>query len=153
MNDSRPLRVGIVGLGRIYDLHVLGHRGNPNSQVVALCDTSVDRLAERGAEFPDAKRFTDLGEFFATDLDVVDVLVPTPAHADVVCAALEAGHHVNVQKPMAPTLAEADRMIAAADRSGRTLRVMENFVFYEPLRRMKEIVESGDRATVGRPLV
>jgi len=147
--ERPPLRVGIVGLGRIYDLHILGHRDNPRSQVVALCDRSEDRLAERGAEWPDAARFTDLRDLLAMDLDVVDILVPTPAHCDVVCAALDAGHHVNVQKPMAIDLPEADRMIAAARRADRTLRVMENFVFYEPLIRLKEIVESG---AIGEPV-
>jgi predicted dehydrogenase len=151
MNDTGrpPLRVGIVGLGRIYDLHVLGHRDNPRSEVVALCDHSSDRLAERLVEWPEAQLLTDLDDLLALDLDVVDVLVPTPAHCDVVCKVLEAGHHVNVQKPMAMTLAEADRMIDAARRAGRTLRVMENFVFYEPLRRLKEVVESG---VIGEPV-
>jgi predicted dehydrogenase len=147
--ERPPLRVGIVGLGRIYDLHILGHRGNPRSEVVALCDTNPERRAARGAEFPDARQLERLDELLALDLDLVDVLVPTPAHADVVCAALEAGHDVNVQKPMAPTLAEADRMVATARTTGRTLRVMENFVFYEPLVRMKQIVESG---AIGAPV-
>jgi len=61
-----------------------------------------------------------------------------------VCAALRAGHHVNVQKPMARTLVEADEMIAAADELGVTLRVMENYLFYEPLIRLREIVRSGE---------
>ena len=61
-----------------------------------------------------------------------------------VCAALRAGHHVNVQKPMARTLVEADEMIAAADELSVTLRVMENYLFYEPLIRLREIVRSGE---------
>jgi predicted dehydrogenase len=147
--ERPPLRVGIVGLGRIYDLHILGHRDNEHSKVVAICDSNPDRLVERGAEWPDAKRFESLDELLAEDLDVVDVLVPTPAHCEVVCAALDAGHNVNVQKPMAIDLDEADRMLASAERSGTILRVMENFVFYEPLRRLKQIVESG---AIGDPV-
>ena len=61
---------------------------------------------------------------------------------------LEAGFHVNVQKPMARSLAEADVMLEAAERTGRVLRVMENFLFYEPLQRLKEIVDTG---AVGEP--
>lgn len=145
---GRPARVGIVGLGRIYDLNIRGHRDNADTDIVALCDRSAARLAERGAEWPDARRFEDLAAFLAADLDVVEVLVPTPAHCDVVTAALEAGLHVNVQKPFANTLAEADRMLAARDRSGAYLRVMENFVHYEPLRMLKRVVDSGE---IGEP--
>lgn len=146
---GRPVRVGIVGLGRIYDLHVLGHRGNPDSEVVALCDLDPAKVERRGAEWPAAARYTDLDAFLAADVDLVEVLVPSAAHCEVVCAALAAGHHVSVQKPMAASLAEADAMIAARDAAGAVLRVMENFVFYEPLVRLKEIVESGE---IGRPV-
>jgi predicted dehydrogenase len=146
---TRPVRVGIVGLGRIFDLHVLGHVDNADSEIVALCDLDEARIAQRSADWPDAATFTDLDAFLATDLDVVEVLVPTPLHHEVVCAALRAGHHVNVQKPMARTLAEADEMIAAADDAGVVLRVMENFLFYPPLIRLKEIVESGE---LGQPV-
>lgn len=138
------MRVGIVGLGRIFDLHALGHVDNPDSEVVALCDLSEERRTQRRAEWPDAEFFSDLDTFLAADVDLVDVLVPTPLHHEVVCAALRAGRHVNVQKPMARTLAEADDMIALAEEAGVVLRVMENFLFYEPLMKLKQVVESGD---------
>jgi predicted dehydrogenase len=144
---GRPVRIGIVGLGRVYDLTVLGYRDNPDADVVALCDTDEDRLAARGADWPSAARFRDLDELLADrdlGLELVEVLVPTPTHCPVVCAALRAGCHVNVQKPMAVSLAEADKMIAAADAAGRHLRVMENYLFYEPLRRMRAVVHSGE---------
>lgn len=141
---SRPVRVGIVGLGRIYDLTVRGYRDNPDAEVVALCDTDTARLAQRGAEWPAARQFTDLADLLAEDLDLVEVLVPSKLHCEVVCAALDAGHHVTVQKPMARNLAEADRMIAARDRAGVQLRVMENYLFYEPLVELKRVVESGE---------
>jgi predicted dehydrogenase len=140
--------VGIVGLGQVYELTIRGYRNNPDTEVVALCDRDPERLTARGAEWPDAVQHTDYDAFLAEDLDVVEVLVPTPAHCDVVCAAFAAGHHVNVQKPFANSLDEADRMLAARDAAGRYLRVMENFIHYAPLRLLKEVVESGE---IGEP--
>lgn len=146
---DRPTRIGIVGLGRIYDLTILGYRDNPDAEIVALCDLSDERLAQRGAEFPDAVRYHDLSEFLTHDMDLVEVLVPSPKHCDVVCRVLDAGFHVTVQKPFAGSLAEADLMLAARDRSGKQFRVMENYLFYPPLVKLKEIVESGE---IGEPV-
>jgi len=111
---TRPLRVGIVGLGRIFDLNCLGYSDNPDAAVVALCDSRQDLLDRRMSLFPKAQLFRDVGDLLRLDLDVVDVLTPHPLHADMAVAAMKAGAHVSVQKPMAMTVMEADRMIATA---------------------------------------
>jgi predicted dehydrogenase len=59
-------------------------------------------------------------------IDLVELLVPHYLHADMTVAACQAGKHVSVQKPMALTVAEADRMIQAAEQADVTLRVFEN---------------------------
>jgi predicted dehydrogenase len=145
---DRPLRVGVLGLGRVYDLTITGYRDNTDAEIVALCDSDTAKLDERSAEWPDASRHTDIDDFLAQDMDVVEVLTPTPTHAEIVEQILDAGFHVNVQKPMARSLAEADRMLDAAKRNQRVLRVMENFLFYEPLQRLKDIVDTG---AIGEP--
>jgi predicted dehydrogenase len=145
---DRATRVGVVGLGQIYELNVRAYRDFADAEVVALCDTDPEKVARRAAEWPGAATFGQLHEFLEHDLDVVEVLVPSPRHCEVVCAALDAGFHVNLQKPMAADVAEAQRMVAAARDAGRVLRVMENYLFYEPLRVLREVVESG---AIGEP--
>ena len=146
---DRPIRVGIVGLGSIYRLNREGYLGNPDAEVIAICDVDKETLESRADDFPDAERFTSLDDLLACDLDLVEVLVPSPLHCEVVCAALDAGFHVNVQKPMADTMEQADLMLAARDRSGKVLRIMEDFLHFGPLIKAKQIIESGE---IGKPI-
>ena len=137
-----PLRVGLVGLGRIADLHIEGYRNCPDARVVAVCDIDEQALERRLAQLPEA-------EGFGAGLDLVEVLTPHLLHAEMSIKALEAGAHVAVQKPMAMTLEECDRMIAAALRAGRRLRVFENAVYYPPVIKAHELIEEG---AIGAPL-
>ena len=115
---TTPVRVGILGLGRIYDLHVLGHRDNLGRRSSPSATRTPTGSAERGPEWPDAARYSDLDEFLAqTSTSSTCWCRPRPIARSCV-AALEAGHDVNVQKPMAMTLDEADRMVETAERTG-----------------------------------
>lgn len=140
---ARKLRVGIVGLGRIFDVNCLGYRDNPDVTVAGLCDTRPEMLARRDGLFPGARMTTDYAELLSWDLDLVDILTPHPLHPDMAEAAFRAGAHVTVQKPMALTLAECDRMIDAAARAGRRLKLFENYVFYPPLEKARELMNAG----------
>jgi predicted dehydrogenase len=97
---ERRVRVGILGLGQVYDLCVTGYQGNPDAEIVALCDVEPGRVDERAGDWPNAERFVDIEDFLQADMDLVEVLVPTPLHCNVACAVLEAGYHVNLQKPI-----------------------------------------------------
>jgi predicted dehydrogenase len=135
-----------VGLGRIYDLNMRAYVDNPDVQVVALVDPSEERRTQRHADWPDAETFASTAELAASDVEVdaVEALLPAPLHAAGVIELLGHGWHVNLQKPMCNDLADAQRMLDAAVANDRLLRVMENYLFYEPLRKLKETVESGE---------
>jgi predicted dehydrogenase len=142
---ERPVRAAFVGLGRIYDLNVRAYFNNPDVEIVALVDPSEDRRAERQVDWPEAKTFASAAELAASgiELDAVEALLPIPLHTEGVVELLGYGWHVNLQKPICNDLASAHHMLLAAEANQRVLRVMENYLFYEPLRRLKETVESG----------
>ncbi len=143
---ERPVRAAFIGLGRIYDLNVRAYTGNPDVEVVALVDPDPDRLEQRRADWPGAALFATAAELAASgiEVDAAEVLLPIPLHADGVVEMLGWGWHVNMQKPMCNGLCDAQRMLDAAKASGRVLRVMENYLFYEPLRKLKAAVEAGE---------
>jgi predicted dehydrogenase len=143
---DRPVRAAFVGLGRIYDLNVRAYLDNPDVEVVALVDPSEERRLERAADWPGAATFATTAELAASgvEVDAVEALLPAPLHVDGVIDLLDHGWHVNLQKPMCNDLGGAERMLDAARRNDRVLRVMENYLFYEPLRRLKAYVEAGE---------
>lgn len=146
------LRVGFIGAGRISDLHALEYRQNERAQLTAVCDTDEQAAQRRAAEWnvPPDRVFTNHRDLLALpDLDLVEILLPHHLHHPVTLDALAAGKHVSVQKPMALNLVQADEMIAAATAAGKTLRVYDNFLFYPPIVRAKELIDAGE---IGEPL-
>ncbi|MCL6429274.1 MAG: Gfo/Idh/MocA family oxidoreductase [Anaerolineae bacterium] len=144
------VRVGLIGVGGIAGLHCLGYRDNPRAELYAICDVDEQQLRRRASEWGIEKAYTDYRQLLADpDVDAVEVLTPHHLHAPVGIAAMEAGKHVSMQKPMAVTAAECDALIEAARRTGRLFRVFENFMYYPPMRRAKELLDSG---AIGEPL-
>jgi predicted dehydrogenase len=147
---QHPVRTAIIGLGRVYDLNVRAYVNNPDAEVLALVDPSDDRREQRHVDWPDGRTFESVDELIASglDLDAVEVLLPTTQNEAVVMACLAEGWHVNMQKPFANDVASAERMTREATRQGRQLRVMENYLFYEPLQKLKMIVDTGELGAI-----
>ena len=144
------LRVGLIGVGFIADLHYLGYKDNPTAELYAICDLNEDLLQKRAKEWGVKKAYTDYHKLFAeANVDAVEVITPHHLHAEMGIAALEAGKHVSMQKPMAVNVAECDALISAAEHSGKLFRVFENFRYYPPIVKAKELLDSG---AIGEPL-
>ncbi len=143
---DRTVRAAFVGLGRIYDLNMRAYVDNPDVEVVALVDPSEERRVQRQEDWPSARTFASVAELAASGLavDAVEALLPVPLHVEGVSELLAHGWHVNLQKPMCNDLDGARRLLDAAEAADRQLRVMENYIFYEPLVKLKEIVGSGE---------
>src|SRR5271157_4132627 len=140
-----PLRVAIVGCGRISDLHQMGYRDRNDASIQAVCDTSKARARLKAKAWGVEKVYTDYNQVLEDkDIDLVELLTPHHMHCPMTIQACQAGKHVSVQKPMALSAAEADAMILAADKAGVRLRVYETFVYYAPAVRAKQMIEAGE---------
>jgi predicted dehydrogenase len=143
------VRVAVVGLGQISELMLPAYAADHQIVVVGLCDRNLARVERWADSFPDAVRSTDLETVLATSPDVVDVLVPTPLHAEVATSILDRGFHVQVQKPISRDMEGAEQMIAAARRGGATLNVLEDYRCYPPIVKLGELVHTGE---IGDPV-
>jgi predicted dehydrogenase len=147
---SDLLRVGFLGCGRIADLQCRGYLDHPRARLHAVCDLDPALARRRAQKWGATRAFSALSELLADpELDAVEILTPHHLHAEHAVAALEAGKHVSLQKPPTRTLEEWDRVVAAARASGRTLRVFENFMYYPPHQKAKQLVDAG---AIGVPL-
>lgn len=137
------LNVAVVGLG-MGRHHLNCYRDCPEANVVAICDVDETRLAKVGDEMGIKKRFTQAEELFAMPgLDAVSIATPNFLHAPQTIAALKAGLHVMVEKPMAMTVAEAESMVAASKAAGKQLMMHFNTRFHESSRWARQIVDAG----------
>lgn len=144
------INVCIVGCGRIATLNVLGYRDNPDARLYAVCDLNEEKAKAFAEENNAVKVYTNYEDVLKDEnIQVVDLLVPHHLHCKMTVQACEAGKHVSVQKPMALSLEECDIMIDAAKKAGVKLKVYENFIFYPPYVKAKELIEQGE---IGDPL-
>jgi len=115
------IRLAVIGAGAFGRNHVRVVAENPRAELKYVVDANLARAREH-AEPRGALACADYRDVI-DNVDAAIIAVPTMAHAEAGCALLDAGIDVLVEKPIAPTLAEADRLIAAAERNGRILQV------------------------------
>ena len=114
-------RVLIAGLGNMGRSHALAHHHHPDAEIVGLMNRSDIELPPELRDYPRYRVFDDA--LAATRPDLVVIATYTDSHADFACAAMEAGAHVFVEKPLAGNVADAERVVATAKRTGRKLVV------------------------------
>lgn len=143
-------RIGIVGIGWWATVnHIPAIAQNPHAEVVAICDLDADRLATVGEKFSIPARYTDLDAMLANEnLDGVIVSTPHTAHAAPAIAALEAGCHVLIEKPMATTAADGRAIAAAARHTGKSVIVPCGLNFAPFTEKAAQLVRDGRIGTV-----
>ncbi|MFN2237743.1 MAG: Gfo/Idh/MocA family protein [Anaerolineales bacterium] len=141
---EKPLKVGIIGLGNIANVHIAGWAESPLAEVVAGCDIDPLKIDHWNKEYNLKKFAYDAAELINDpDIDIIDICTPNNCHAPQTIAALEAGKHVLCEKPLAPTVDEIRRMIAARDASGKMLMTAHQLRFTGTARALKNEIDSG----------
>ena len=150
MTNNDKVRFAVIGAGVIGDVHSHALTAMSDSaELVAIADSNLDRAAAMAGKYGVADHTDDIPGLLArTDIDAVTICTPSGLHADLAVAALDAGKHVVVEKPIDITLAAADRIIEAEQRSGRKVAVISQHRFDKSTEKVLESVRSGSLGTI-----
>jgi predicted dehydrogenase len=139
------IRMAVIGAGYWGPNLIRNFSACPGVSLVAVCDRDSARLGKVLAGYPAVEGIAEPEAVFARDdIDAVAIATPVGTHAPLALAALRAGKHVLVEKPLASGVRDAEEMVATAREVGRVLMVDHTFIYSGPVRKIKEIVDSGD---------
>ena len=144
--NEKPIRLAIIGTGHRAWAHLGILKSLPGYQVVALADPTPDNLDHAATLAPGAKTYTDYRKMLAErkDIDAVVVITPSFLHAQVTIDAFEHGLPVLSEKPMATTVEDANRMIAASKKAGKLLYIGFQKRLVPTTAKMQELVAAGE---------
>jgi predicted dehydrogenase len=142
---SDPVRIGVAGLGYWGPNLARNFAALPGCELAWCCDASEAARTRWAPAFPEARFTADLGDLLADpDLDAVVLATPVPTHGALAETVLRAGKHCFVEKPLAQSVADAERAVAAARETGRTLMVGHLLEYHPGVGKLKEIADSGE---------
>jgi predicted dehydrogenase len=137
--------IGVIGYGYWGPNLVRNFADRPEATVRAVCDLRPDRLASVERRYPGVKGTTNPQELFDNPaIDAIVVATPVDRHFELALAALRAGKHVLVEKPMTSTSEQASRLIEEAARRDLVLMVDHTFVYTGAVRKMRELTDAGE---------
>ena len=143
MNNSQKIRFAVVGCGHIGKRHAEMVKREEGAELVALCDIRPQKeLGIENYPVPFYSNLTDLLQA-GLDLDVINICVPNGLHAQLAIQALETGHHVVIEKPMALTLADAEKVVYTSLKYRKQVFCVMQNRYSPPSVWIKEMVESG----------
>jgi predicted dehydrogenase/nucleoside-diphosphate-sugar epimerase len=140
---GEPVRVGLVGAGYVASRHLRALKDLPFVEVVGICDLDEARASAMASRFGVARFFRSLAKMAVAQPQVVHVLTLPDSHCGLTLEALEMGCHVFVEKPLAETVEECDRMIAKAREKGLALSVNHSLLFEPSVRDALVHVDQG----------
>ncbi|MEO6085873.1 MAG: Gfo/Idh/MocA family oxidoreductase [Umezawaea sp.] len=148
---AADLRTGVIGYGiagRVFHAPLIS--STPGLALSAIVTTDPDRRAQATAAYPDVELLDTADDLFASGIDLVVIGTPNKTHVDLALAAIDRGIAVVVDKPFAPTAAEARRVVDAAKAKGVPLTVFQNRRWDSDFRTVREVVASGKLGNLSR---
>ena len=140
-----PVRVAVVGLGYWGPNLVRNLHDHRQAELLAVCDRREDALAKTGARYPGVRMMTELDELLADDaIEAVAIATPVSTHHAIASAALAAGKHVFIEKPLAASTAEALDLAEKADQAGRLLMPGHTFLYSPPVNCIRDLLQAGE---------
>ncbi|HYQ56860.1 MAG TPA: Gfo/Idh/MocA family oxidoreductase, partial [Draconibacterium sp.] len=152
MNTTSNLiyNIAILGCGKVAHLHAKAITNLPNARLAGVWSRSAES-AKTFAKKYDVKAYTKIDELIRKEkVKLAIVCTPHPFHVNPTVEAANAGAHVLVEKPLASTLEDCDKMIAACSHAGVKLGVVSQRKWYEPVRRVKDAIVAGK---IGKPVM
>ncbi|HHV10380.1 MAG TPA: Gfo/Idh/MocA family oxidoreductase [Clostridiales bacterium] len=144
------LKTAIIGCGKVGDFHAKAYAKIENSEFTAVCDNNIER-ARALAERYGVKAYSDVEEMITKEkIDIVSICTPHPLHANPAVAAANCGCNVLVEKPLASSLEDCDRIIEAGDRNHVQIGTMVQRRFYRPAMRIRKAIDEGK---LGKPVL
>lgn len=137
------LRCGLIGCGRVAPRHAQSYQQLSETDLVAVADIKPSRAERFAQEYGATAYFDHRALLERDDIDLVSICVPSGLHAAIALDAMQAGKHVLVEKPIAITLEDADRMIALSEATGRTLGVVLQNRYNPPMQQLRATIDQG----------
>ncbi|HYM58383.1 MAG TPA: Gfo/Idh/MocA family oxidoreductase [Solirubrobacteraceae bacterium] len=145
MSESRPIRVGVAGLGYWGPNLARNFAAVPGCELAWCCDAVEEARARVAPSFPRARMTGDLEDLLGDpELDAIVLATPVPTHGPLAERVLRAGKHCFVEKPLAQSVSDAEGAVAAAEQAGRVLMVGHLLEYHPGVAKLKEIAGSGD---------
>jgi predicted dehydrogenase len=143
--SGQPVRIAVAGLGYWGPNLARNFEAIPGCELTWCCDGSAEARERAAGRFPGARISGDLDEVLSdATLDAVALATPVPTHAELAVRVLEAGKHCFVEKPLAQSVADAQRAVAVADERRRILMVGHLLEYHPGVQKLKELTDSGE---------
>ncbi|MBC8003611.1 MAG: Gfo/Idh/MocA family oxidoreductase [Opitutaceae bacterium] len=146
---KEPVRLGLIGCGYWGPNLIRNFRSLPDCRMKVMCDLNPQRLKHLKGLYPEVEGSMDWEQLVQSpDLDALAIVTSVRFHFDMAKASLLAGKHTFIEKPMAASSAQCEELVEIAKEKGLVLMVGHTFLYSPVVRRIKQIIQSGDIGTV-----